>query len=54
MYVHVNLTGQAELIRLRKKVEELRMERVILKKAAGAVSPGLGDSLQKAQGNLPI
>ncbi len=30
----INLTGQAELVRLRKEVEELRMEREILKKAA--------------------
>jgi transposase len=30
----LNLTGQDELIRLRKEVEQLRMEREILKKAA--------------------
>lgn len=31
---HLNLTDQAELIRLRKENEELRLEREILKKAA--------------------
>jgi transposase len=31
----LNLTGQAELLRLRKENEQLRMEREILKKAAG-------------------
>jgi len=30
----LNLTGQAELLRLRKENEQLRMEREILKKAA--------------------
>jgi transposase len=30
----LNLTGQDELSRLRKEVEQLRMEREILKKAA--------------------
>jgi transposase len=30
----LNLTGQAELVRLRKENEQLRMEREILKKAA--------------------
>ena len=31
---HINLTDQAELTRLRKENEELRLEREILKKAA--------------------
>jgi transposase len=31
----LNITGQAELLRLRKENEQLRMEREILKKAAG-------------------
>jgi transposase len=30
----LNLAGQAELLRLRKEIEQLRMERAIIKKAA--------------------
>ena len=32
--LQLNLSGQTELIRLRKEIDELRMEREILKKAA--------------------
>jgi transposase len=38
----LDLTGQAELLRLRKDNEQLRMEREILKKAAGIEAKEVG------------
>ena len=43
----LNLTDQGELTRLRKEVEQLRMEREILKKAAVFPSTSSGQALRK-------
>jgi transposase len=38
----LNLADQAELLRLRKEIEQLRMEREIIKKAAGIEAKEIG------------
>jgi transposase len=38
----MNLADQAELLRLRKEIEQLRMEREIIKKAAGIEAKEIG------------